>query len=345
MLPGVGTRFVRRQISRVVTLAAWAGTAFAAGLVSFSYALPQDLTDTDRLYGRLATVAFYGRVFTFHAGLALLAAVAWGLLARRRMLLMVAMVAAVGCLGPAVYASRPRTPPPAAGPTLRVMSVNLLFLNHDYPAILAAVHEADPDVLVCEEYAFALDDNLRPALSAAYPYHGVEPRPFSAGMAVFSKRPFTQPPRTEADSDRMQIRAAVRLGDREVVLFGVHPTSPHGPRSIVKNRLQTAAFIREASAEQLPVVMAGDWNFTAETPNADALRSAGLTDAYDLASPGGRASTWPELPRWAGWLPGVRIDHVYLSAGLTCTRYATVTKGDGSDHHPIVADVARSPDR
>jgi endonuclease/exonuclease/phosphatase (EEP) superfamily protein YafD len=312
--------------------------------VAFAYLLPQDLTDTHRTYARLATVAFYGRVFTFHAGLALLAAAAWGGLARRRMLLAVAAVAAVACLGPTVYASRPHTPPPAAGPSLRVMSVNLLFLNHDYPAILAAVRRSDPDVVVCEEYAFALDANLRPALTAAYPYQCVEPRPLSAGMAVFSKRPFTQPPATRADGDRMQIRTAVRLGDGDgdgdVVLYGVHPTSPHGPHSIVVNRLQTADLIRQASAERLPVVMAGDWNFTAETPNAAALRSAGLTDAFDLANPGGRAATWPELPRWAGWLPGVRIDHVYLSGGLTCTRYATVTADDGSDHHPIVADVA-----
>ena len=52
----------------------------------------------------------------------------------------------------------------------------------------------------------------------------------------------------------------------------------------------------------------------------------------------GRGSTWPVLPRWRAWLPGVRIDHVFLTPQLTCTRDA-VGGFDGSDHLPIYADV------
>jgi endonuclease/exonuclease/phosphatase family metal-dependent hydrolase len=44
------------------------------------------------------------------------------------------------------------------------------------------------------------------------------------------------------------------------------------------------------------------------------------------------------LPRWRAWLPGVRIDHVFLTPQLTCTRDA-VGGFDGSDHLPIFADV------
>lgn len=39
------------------------------------------------------------------------------------------------------------------------------------------------------------------------------------------------------------------------------------------------------------------------------------------------------------WLPRVRIDHVFLSAGLTC-RTPEVGQDAGSDHRAVVADVA-----
>jgi endonuclease/exonuclease/phosphatase (EEP) superfamily protein YafD len=38
------------------------------------------------------------------------------------------------------------------------------------------------------------------------------------------------------------------------------------------------------------------------------------------------------------WLPGVRIDHIFVSNQLTFTQFF-VGEHDGSDHLPIVADV------
>jgi endonuclease/exonuclease/phosphatase (EEP) superfamily protein YafD len=38
------------------------------------------------------------------------------------------------------------------------------------------------------------------------------------------------------------------------------------------------------------------------------------------------------------WLPGIRIDHVYLSPELTATA-ARVGSFVGSDHRPVIAEV------
>ncbi len=328
----------RRAITSVVLTAAWIGTAVAVGWVGFSYLLPQDLSAAGRVYGVAAAAAFYGRVFTFHAGLALAAAAAVGLVARRWRLAAVAGGAAAACLLPTGYACRPRTPPAAAGPTLRVMSVNLMYDRPDAAGLADAIRGVDPDLVLMEEYQDRLHAALRPALSAAYPYQCLEPRLKADGLAVYSKRPFVDPPRPDVAGERAQIRVVVRLGGRPVAVYVVHPHAPLGVRSIHAGRLQTVDLARQLVADRLPAVAAGDWNFTAETPNAAALARAGLTDAFDLAG-GGRASTWPVLPRWRAWLPGVRIDHVYLTPGLTCTRYAT-GPFDGSDHLPIVADVS-----
>ena len=79
-------------------------------------------------------------------------------------------------------------------------------------------------------------------------------------------------------------------------------------------------------------------NFTQTTANFAALRRAGLVSTHDLAG-FGRGCTWPFQPTYRGWLPGVRIDHILLSKDFTCTR-SYVAEDIGSDHRPIVAEVA-----
>ena len=90
-------------------------------------------------------------------------------------------------------------------------------------------------------------------------------------------------------------------------------------------------------AETLPVIAAGDFNFTQETPNEAALKNVGLQDGFEQSGQG-RGSTWPVDPPWMQWLPGVRIDHIFVSRQLTCTHFF-VGGYDGLDHLPIVADV------
>ena len=331
----------RRSLTTLLVRSAWAGTAVAVAWLAFAYLLPQDLSATNLWYGRLAVVAFLGRVFTFHVGLALAAATVIAAAARRWRLLAVAALATAATLGPTAYACRPRTPPPAAGPTLRVAAVNLFWQNQDVPAVLRAIDTMHPDVCVFEEYTPAFDAALSPALSAAFPYRCVEPRELGYGLAVYSRLPFAEPPRPAVDDARAQIRVAVRLGTAAVAVYGVHPSAPTHTAKVLKNRHQVLDLIAQLRTEPLPAILAGDWNFTAETPNAIALTRAGLTDAFDLASPGGRGATWPQHAGWRSRAPGVRIDHAYLSPGLTCTRYAT-GPDDGSDHLPIVAEVALS---
>ena len=218
------------------------------------------------------------------------------------------------------------------------MSMNVKYTNRDAADIVAQVRRFDPDVLALEEFSpiprRALDD----ALTADYPFRYL--RPYGGiGLGIYSKLPFEGgPPQVSFAGVRRQLRAVVRVGDRQVAVYVLHPLSPRSVRRVLLNRLATADLANQITREPLPVVLAGDFNFTAETPNAAALTGLGLTDAFDLAG-FGRGSTWPAKPRLATYVPGVRIDHFYLSPSLTCVGY--ITGGyTGSDHYPVVADVA-----
>ncbi len=333
----------RRTGRRLLAVLGWATTLCLTSLLVFAYALPQYLTDPNRLYVHLAAAAFFGRVLTFQAGLVLTVVALAALALRRRYLAVVTAIVAAVALWPTLAACRPRHPPAAAGRAVRILAMNVKFSNRDAADIIAQVRQFNPDVIALEELGGPPVRALNAALAGDFPFRCLRPHG-GVGLGVYSRLPFEEgPPQVSFGRVRRQIRCVVRIDGRPVALYVVHPLSPRSVPRVLFNRLATADLAEQVRREALPVVLAGDFNFTAETPNAAALTGptplgVGLTDAFDLAGRG-RGTTWPVRPRWAAWLPGVRIDHVYLSPGLTCTRYATGTY-DGSDHLPIVADLA-----
>jgi endonuclease/exonuclease/phosphatase (EEP) superfamily protein YafD len=69
---------------------------------------------------------------------------------------------------------------------------------------------------------------------------------------------------------------------------------------------------------------------------ARAIEGAGFHDAFVEAGVG-RGSTWPVNGIFR-YLPGIRLDHVFLSPRLACRTIRTGT-GYGSDHRPLVAEI------
>ena len=67
----------------------------------------------------------------------------------------------------------------------------------------------------------------------------------------------------------------------------------------------------------------------------------GFAEAHGIAG-SGRGSTWP-VHLWLHWIPGIRIDHVFLGPGLTST--SAWTGGlTGSDHRPSGCVVTLAQD-
>ena len=332
MVPWKQTRIAKGLVGL-----AWAGTIVAIGILVFSWALPQRLYVIWAPYRYAVIASFFGRVFTFHAGAALAVAMVVGLLLRRGRLAIIAGLAAAGALAPTAWSMRPKDAPVTAGPTVRVMAMNLHAPSCEDDALRAQIRAANPDVLVLEEFSPHHEQVITAAFGDRYPYRALEASEEPSGMAIYSRLPFVDPPRIEVSNFRRQIRTAVAIDGQPVALYALHPKSPQSLWAIIINRLQTRDLLRQVQNETMPTILAGDFNFTETTANAAAFRAAGLQSTHDIAGIG-RGSTWPVLPRWRAWLPGVRIDHVFLTPQLTCTRDA-VGGFDGSDHLPIYADI------
>jgi len=119
-------------------------------------------------------------------------------------------------------------------------------------------------------------------------------------------------------------------------VYNVHLLPPLGIAHMIESRSQLADLLDMLAADPLPVIVGGDFNFTETSSNARALRRQELIDSHSIAGRG-RGATWP-VNSFFRWLPGVRLDHVYISDGLTCTSCRT-GNGFGSDHRPVVVEV------
>jgi endonuclease/exonuclease/phosphatase (EEP) superfamily protein YafD len=248
----------------------------------------------------------------------------------------VVVVAHVAFLAPELSA-REGLPAIAAGALhFRVFSANVYAYNTTPRPISEEIRAAAPDVVFLQEagpaFVKAVDDS---GAVAALPYRVTVPRddPFAGLLA--SRWPLVDTEVVELAGRPIIVRATAMTEQGPVRLYSIHTISPvSGARPKWIDELHhIAAALR---AESGPVLVAGDFNATWGNKGFREVLDAGLTDA---AAARGRPlqMTWPRDRHWIP--PLIRIDHILTTAGLTVTAIRT-GHGQGSDHRPIVADVA-----
>jgi endonuclease/exonuclease/phosphatase (EEP) superfamily protein YafD len=337
----------RRTKSR--RLAGWVASSFRLGILlvllgvltiqAVAWLMPQDFAEQRSLYLRFASLSFFARVFQLHVGLGVAVLTLAAVLLRARWIAWVAAFMTFGLLLPYLREFMPRNPPPPGSETVRLMSINLYAQNRDGRAIIDAIREADPDVIVmCEVTPWSSQTIIHGALSEAYPYRIASF--YDGGADVISRLPIRSMPSVVAPQDREARRPIVfGIGGTDVALYPVHLVSP-GQRWLVgHNRWQVSTFEAISRNEKRPVLIVGDFNAPQLTANFMRLRQFGLRTTHELAG-FGLGNTWG--PKWypmLNALPGVRIDHIFMSPPLTATLHR-VGPSTGSDHLPVFADIS-----
>ena len=322
---------------------AWALVMASYVLLALAYLWPQDYRNESPAYVLLAWAAFLVRVLQFHLGLLLLAVALAAAFGRGSRLFLASLPPVLFTLVPVWLSYLPQPLPERAThpPAMRVMTCNLLMVNKDTAPILAEIRDANPDVLLLQEYTEQWHEAMTAAgFPADYPYSSFVTRDDSFGVALYSKFPFVGEVDNRLPLGRAgveQTRAVVRVGRGDVAVYNVHLLPPRRLDYTVDSRLQFADLLDNLTSERLPYVLAGDLNLTGDTPQHRDLRRIGAVGAHDAVG-AGRGSTWP-VNSFFRFLPGLRLDHVYVGNGLSAVRCET-GEGRGSDHRPIIVDVA-----
>jgi endonuclease/exonuclease/phosphatase (EEP) superfamily protein YafD len=214
----------------------------------------------------------------------------------------------------------------------RVLSFNLLASNEQFAAVINYIEEVDADVVFLHEvsrpWEVALD-------AADLDYHIYNNR---SGDLIFATLVMTKDP-AEVHSFGFELRGprAVQVDVDGLTLLGIHPLSPTDERR-AHLRNQQLGFVREwfESTPGLRVV-AGDFNATpwsypfrrlvSESGALNSQRGFGLQASYPV-----RASALLRVP----------IDHLLFSDGLAVVD-RHLGPALGSDHFPLVVDLALAP--
>lgn len=325
-----------------MTAIGWVVVVVAYPVLAFGLLWPMELREERPIPSTLIHAAFMVRTFLFHAGVALAVVAIRALIARDRRLAIATLPAIMIALGSTVPNFLPRSA--AAGTadaaTIRVFSANLLAFNRDTSAIADEIAACDADVIMLQEFTPHWRDALAPRLEDRYPYQVLAPQTDCFGVAIYSKWRYAEAPRVDVRLGREpapQIRAVVQTALGPIVFYNIHLVPPTSVTWSTEQRLELADLLDCVRAETLPLVVSGDFNFTLDSLHHARVRDVGLRDVHEIVG-FGRGSTWP-VKRWTRYVPGIRLDHIYISSQLTAVNCGQGV-GLGSDHRPVSARIA-----
>jgi endonuclease/exonuclease/phosphatase family metal-dependent hydrolase len=227
----------------------------------------------------------------------------------------------------------PRRQPEAVGPTLRVLTINLLVGRADPEAVVDRVRQADLDVLFVQELTIDAQTRLKQAgLEDLMPHAQVEHKDGGPrGSGIYSRFPLSEGP-SLPPTFAAQPTALLELpGGEEVELICVHPRAPALRRG---GSAPWRAELAELPAPgKRPRVVAGDFNATVDHAAFRDVLRLGYADAA-VATGNALIRTWGPQDK-SLWLT---IDHVLVTRGCAVLGYA-VHDVPGSDHRAVCAEI------
>nr|BFE57827.1 endonuclease/exonuclease/phosphatase family protein [Dactylosporangium thailandense] len=223
-----------------------------------------------------------------------------------------------------------------AGPTLRVMTVNMLYGQAEPDQIVRLVRDGAVDLLAVQEYTAEGRAALRAAgLEEILPDAVTFPRADAGGSAVYSRFPLAEQGYRQLAGGFMQAHARVRVpGAPEVYVESAHPCAPMGRASDACWLADLAA--QPAATPSGPVnLLMGDFNSTLDHKAFRRVVAKGYHDAADLAG-AGLSPSWPYDNRW--YFPSVTLDHI-LADKRVGVRKVVIYRVAGSDHRAVFAEL------
>jgi endonuclease/exonuclease/phosphatase (EEP) superfamily protein YafD len=312
--------------SRVLTSASW---AVAGGLAAWAAARIAAADRVKRIEAPLAPLLS----FTPQATVAAQAtALTLGLARRRGPAATAALSAAVLAMTMRPRAAR-RPQPPASGPALRVLTVNLLCGRADADTVVALVRQTGADVLFLQELTGDAVTRLKQAgLGDLLPEQATELRGGARGSGIYARFPLREgvpvaPVYAAQPSAVLQLPGGQAV---EVICVHPHPPKPPSSRGVARWRQELAVL---PPPGKLPRIVAGDFNATHDHAVFRRVLRLGYADA---ALEAGDALT----PTWgpAGKVAVITIDHVLVDRRCAVLA-SSVHAVPGTDHRAVYAEV------
>ena len=223
-----------------------------------------------------------------------------------------------------------------AAPRLRLFSANVLIGKGEVDGYAHEIGASEPDIVVLQEASPLFHAALRQTGTLSQLLHEVVlPRSDPFSMVVASRWPLEDIAVLPAQGRPVLVRVTVAVPGQHVRLLAMHAIAPR--LGHLKAWTDDLALLRRSVDQHgIPVVVVGDLNATWGNRSFRRILDLGLTDAA-ASRRAPFVMTWPRNRK--GIPPVLRIDHVLTGNGAVVTRIVA-GKGKGSDHRPLIADVA-----
>ena len=220
----------------------------------------------------------------------------------------------------------------ATGP--KIFALNVWGRSSAYAEVIDLVRRESPDIVVLVEVTPRWRRAMR-ALEADYPYHIDCIGKSNCDLMLFSRRPWVS---AAATYDRATyasvVEARLMLEDGPLTVFGTHLMRPIGIGDLNGQMAQADVLARHIEAAPGRKIVVGDFN---AVPWGRVVTT--LETRTGMRVLPGLEGTWPAPLPWPLRLP---IDQAMVSADavVASRRVGPVV---GSDHSPVIVQLARSP--
>jgi len=212
-----------------------------------------------------------------------------------------------------------------------VMVANVQLGNRQADRLSRIVRDAKPDILLALETDEWWHRQLT-SLTDEMPYTEKRLTGSYFGIHLLSRLPLARSETVlPVEQDAPAISAVVRLASgREVRFLGLHPRPPHPGQSSVGRDAQLVWAARQAVAAEMPVVVAGDFNWVPWETTLELMQRVGqLVDPRQLYGYVASFDAKSRLMRWP-------LDQILHGPGLDVLSFERLP-AFGSDHFPILA--------
>lgn len=210
---------------------------------------------------------------------------------------------------------------------IRVVSASLRGLNKDMDAAAQRIAGYDGDIIALQEVSnFPAFIKKLNAITNVKWYSARE-----NSYAIISKFPAT----IDASDSKYWNSAKVETPKGSLIIWNIHAAKNFGRPAA--NRSFYVNLLDDLNAYNPDIILgdfnASPWNYGYRLINKK------MTNAHQVAGLGPGAS-FPARGRSIGILGAFsRIDHIFVKAKYSAINAFTGDASDGSDHHPVIADI------
>ncbi|MGC1213999.1 MAG: endonuclease/exonuclease/phosphatase family protein [Micromonospora sp.] len=290
-----------------------------------------------RLFGLERGLLVQAVAFTPYVAIGALAPLVLVLALRRWWPAVVAAVTAlalIGVVAPRAFAS---DQPDAKGPTLRLLTANLLMGEADPAALVELVRTQHVDVLTVQEFTPQIAAELdQLGLSTLLPHRQLNPEFGTTGSGLYARFPIAAGGvRRNQGYFFTQAYGTVTVPNGPPVrVESAHPAAPYAAEA-VPAWLTDLRGEPGATPDGALSILSGDFNATLDHAPLRAVLDTGYVDAANAAGVG-LTGTWG--PYDGDLIPPVTIDHVLVDRRIA-VQSVTVQALPRSDHRSVLTEL------